>query len=225
MESKLNLPDHWKTQFQCSLESTWNHKQCFDRRRQIFHTSLFTDEVDSWSRRNEGHSAYSVGMFASGVEERSSWDSLGCVSREDWHISISHRLIAVFTITENEKNKFSRLLPAIRKRTYSSMLRDNKIFVNVICSLPGAVWLQSNLRQILFFSSPAGNGMEEKTEPAIMKTLRGRKDTLIAENKYPLRKVTVCDRRKNAYSISGWELLLSIDNQIPLMRMNISVKP
>ena len=102
-----------------------------------------------------------------------------------------------------------------RKRTYSSMLRDNKIFVSVMCSLSEAVWLQSNLRQILFFSSPAGNGMEQKNEPPIIKTLRGRKDTLIAENKYPLRKVTVCDRGKNTYSISGWELLLSIDNQIP----------
>ena len=98
-----------------------------------------------------------------------------------------------------------------RKRTYSSMLRDNKIFVSVMCSLSEAVWLQSNLRQILFFSSPAGNGMEQKNEPPIIKTLRGRKDTLIAENKYPLRKVTVCDRGKNTYSISGWELLLSID--------------
>ena len=80
-------------------------------------------------------------------------------------------------------------------------------------------------RQILFFSSPAGNGMEEKNEPPIIKTVRGRKDTLIAENKYLLRKVTVCDRRKNAYSMSGWEAPSSIDNQIPLLRMNIFVKP
>ena len=70
-------------------------------------------------------------------------------------------------------------------------------------------------RQILFFSSLAGNGMEEKTEPVIMKTLRGRKDTLIAKNKYSLRKVTVCDRRKNANSMSGWEAPSSINIQIP----------
>ena len=80
------------------------------------------------------------------------------------------------------------------------------------------------VRQILFFCNLAGNGMEQKNEPPIIKTLRGRKDTLIAENKYPLRKVTVCDRKRNAHSISGWEAPWSIDNEIPLMRMNIFVK-
>ena len=53
IESELNLRNHWTLQFHCSLESKWNHERYFDRRRQIFHTSLFTDEVGRWSRRND----------------------------------------------------------------------------------------------------------------------------------------------------------------------------
>ena len=38
------------------------------------------------------------------------------------------------------------------------------------------------VRRMLFFSNPAGNGMEEKNEPPIIQTLRGREDVLITEN-------------------------------------------
>jgi hypothetical protein len=43
-------------------------------------------------------------------------------------------------------------------------------------------------RQILFFSSPAGNGMEEKNEPPTIKTVRDRKDTLIRKTNTHRRK-------------------------------------
>jgi hypothetical protein len=57
-------------------------------------------------------------------------------------------------------------------------------------------------RQTEFFSNPAGNEMEEKNEPPTIETVRDRRDTLIRGNKYPLRNVAICGRRKNAYSIS-----------------------
>jgi hypothetical protein len=66
-----------------------------------------------------------------------------------------------------------------------------------MCSLSGAVWLYQE-RQILFFSSPTGNGMEEKNEPPLIKTVRDKKDTLI-------RKIIT--RRGNSRYVSGEKTL------------------
>jgi hypothetical protein len=124
------------------------------------------------------------------------------------------------------EKKFSHLLRAFLEASIPVLCFVTIRYLSVWCAL----YLYLKLfgykgRQILFFSSPAENGMEEKNEPPTIKTVRDRRDSLIGENKYPLRKVAVCDRRKNAYSSSGWEAPSSINIQIPLMRMNIFVKP
>lgn len=161
-----------------TLEPNWNLNQYFCRRSQIFHTSLFTDEVDRWSRSNGGCSATSIGMFASGVDEQSSQDSSRCVRREDWHIPISHPLKTVFSMTEKERNKFSHLLPTVLEASIPVQRFVTKRNSSVWCAhylqMFGYKW-----RQTQFFSSLAGNEMEEKDEPPRIWTLRDRKDTVI----------------------------------------------
>ena len=179
IESKLNLPNHSSnTISMLIIIELKSRTKLWSVSSNIPHNYLFTDEVDSWSKRNEGYSANSVGMFASGVDERSSQDSSGCVRREDWHISISHRLIAVFTMTENEKNKFSHLLPVFLEANIQFYCFVTVRYLSVWCAHELELFVYK-VRQILLFSSLAGNGMEETNEPPIIKTLRGRKDTLI----------------------------------------------
>ena len=80
----------------------------------------------------------------SGVDKRLSQESLECVSREDWHISISHRLIVVFTMIENDETTSHIFFWPFSKRAYSSVLCDSKIFVSVM-------WSLSEGRQIGYF--------------------------------------------------------------------------
>jgi hypothetical protein len=139
----------------------------------------------SWSLKQEKWR--SVGMFpfvktkAPRIKERSSQDSSECVRKEDWHICISHRLIAVFTMTENEKNKFSHLLPAFLEASIPVLCFVTIRYLSVWCVLYLGMFGYKG-RQTQFFSSPAGNGIEEKNEPPTIKTVRDRKDTLIAES-------------------------------------------
>jgi hypothetical protein len=87
---------------------------------------------------------------ASGVDELSSQDSSECVRKEDLHISISHRRIAVLNMTENEKTSSHIFFRPFWKRAFSSMFRDNKIFISVMCSLSEAVSLHSKANTVLF---------------------------------------------------------------------------